>query len=206
MGVLLAANLLARRQPAPWEVEATFDLPPQRQKTPRLLEVEAGRYRLIEEELLGNRSLLDAGDIQRDGDTIYLESDRGKRDQLRLADLQQRTLTEPRVHARSGWYQPGKPLQVDGMSLGAAPPRGKHENLGVDRHGRLWWLVGDTLTQSGRILLNTRSRRQDVEALFGPQDWRPAWGFLANHQQATIGQLSITMDDSETVIRLRLAR
>ena len=200
--LLLAASLIGRRSQRPWQVEATFELPPHHRKVRQLLEVENGRYRLIKVEVLGSRSLEGEGVVLREGNTVYLSDGR----RFAFESLIQETMEEERVHAKPGWFQPGKPLQVDGLGLNGMAPQGEHDNLGVDRGGRIWWIVGETLTQSGRVLLNPRSRREDVEALFGPQEWRPVWGFLETNRQATIGQLSVIVDESDTVIRLRLAR
>jgi len=204
--LIVAASLFGQPQHHPWQVEATFELPPHRQKVRHLLEVENGRYRLIKVEIFGNRSLEDEGVVLRGDNTVYLRSDRGNYSQFQFESLRQEKMEEARIHAKPGWFQSDKPLRVDGIGLNGAPPKGEHDHLGVDRGGRIWWIVGGTLTQSGRVLLNQRSRREDVEALFGPQEWRPAWGFLATNRQATIGQLSVIVDESETVIRVRLAR
>lgn len=204
--LLLAAALFGRPPHRPWRVEATFELPPHHQKVRQLLEVENGRYRLIKVEMFGSRSLEGEGVVLREGTTVYLRSDRGNCSQFQFESLRQETMAVARIHAKPGWFQSGKPLQVDGIGLAGAPPEGEHAHLGVDRCGRIWWILGETLTQSGRVLLNQRSRREDVEALFGPQEWRPAWGFLATNRQATIGQLSVIVDESDTVIQLRLAR
>lgn len=204
--LLLAASLFGRRSQRPWEVEATFELPPHHQKVRQLLEVENGRYRLIKVELFGNRSMEDEGVIVREGNTVSLRSDRGDDRQFPFESLRRKTMAEPRIHAKPGWFQPSQPLQVNGIGLDGTPHKGEPDNFGVDKGGRIWWIVGETLTQSGRVLLNQRSRREDVEALFGPQEWRPTWGFLATNRQATIGHLSVTVDESDTLIRLRLAR
>ena len=204
--LLLGASLFGRRPHHHWQVEATFELPPHDQKVRQLLEVENGRYRLIKVDLFGVRTLEGEGAILREGNTVYLRPNRGSDSHYQFETLREETLEEPRVHAKSGWFQPGRPLQVDGISLEGPAPKGEHKNLGVDKRGRIWWIIGETLTQSGRVLLNQRSRREDVETLFGPQEWRPAWGFFSTDQQASIGQLSIILDESDTVVRLRLAR
>lgn len=161
--------------------------------------MENGRYRRIRVEVFGSRSLQDEGVALRDGNTVYLRSDRGDQTRYSFESLCQETMEEARIHAKPGWIQPDKPLLVDGLGLNGAPPKGKHDNLGVDSGGRIWWIRGETLTQSGRVLLNQRSRREDVEALFGIQEWRPAWGFLETNQQATIGQLNVVTDESNTM-------
>lgn len=187
---------------ASWHDEFRFDIPHQSWSFREWLEVEKDRYRRLVSSCSGSgvvergRVTLDGEKLLLHSDKGGTSGYRlWRKDGLwMLGSHQQTVFKAPRCHPRADWYQPDKALTIEGVSLGMSrqdvlrlypvhmdeggghfscllPDYRRKFNVVVGKDGAKL-ITGDSLEQAGRVLLNRRSNRSDVNAIWGHLDWK----------------------------------